>query len=130
MGNMVTASHVKGVVTYPPLLPLDQVEDSQFILLWCDRAVTPHRRASPPTDGHQLIKQRQNTVLKARGIGGGGTCVGSEGCGWMGGEGEVCDTVIYRYSVLSSMHSGAHISCTGNHTLWDLSLQMPRLACQ
>ena len=47
MGDVATASHVEGVVTYPPLPPMDQVEDSQFMLLWCDRAVTPHREGLP-----------------------------------------------------------------------------------
>ena len=76
MGDMVTANYVKGVVTYPPLPPMDQVEDSQFVLLWGDRAVTPHRRG---------VRQ------------------------------------LYRHPVLSSMQFWYPISCTGNHTMWDLS---------
>ena len=65
----------KCVVTYPPLHPMDQMEEGQFM---CCGVVEPSLltgRATLPTDGHQLIKQRQNTVEKVRGVGGGGTCV-------------------------------------------------------
>ena len=66
----------KCVVTYPPLHPMDQMEEGQFMCgAWCGRAVTSYREGCPASDGHQLIKQRQNTVRKVRGVGGGGTCV-------------------------------------------------------
>ena len=42
--GVVTTSHVKGVCRFSlPLPPMDQVEDSQFVFLWCGWAVTPHR---------------------------------------------------------------------------------------
>ena len=52
----------KCVVTYPPLHPMDQMEAGQFM---CCGVVEPSLLAGrdcPASDGHQLIKQRQNTV--------------------------------------------------------------------
>ena len=46
-------------------------------------------------------------------------------------ESEVCASLVYRDSAaLSNMYPGAHISCTVNRTMWDLSLPMPPLAFQ
>ena len=46
------------------------------------------------------------------------------------GEGRVtCVRLLYRHHVLSSMHFGAHISCTGNHTMWDLLSGLTTCLC-
>ena len=69
----------KCVVTYPPLHPTGQIEEGQFM---CCSVVEPPLltgKGCPASDGHQLIKQRQNTVRKVRGVGE-EVCVGCEGC--------------------------------------------------
>ena len=47
---------------------------SSCAVVWLSRHFS-QRRAALPSDGHQLIKQRQNTVRKVRGVGGGGASV-------------------------------------------------------
>ena len=44
------------------------MKDSQFVMLLCRWAITPHREGQHrPLVAAQLIKQRQNTVLKVGG---------------------------------------------------------------
>ena len=74
---MFRVCHSPPLLPLPPLsLPLPspsppktQVKDSQFVMLLCRWAITPHREGQHrPLVAAQLMKQRQNTVLKVCGV--------------------------------------------------------------
>ena len=54
---------------------MDQMEEGQFMCCGVVELSLLTGRGCPTSDSHQLIKQRQNTVLKVRGVGGGEACV-------------------------------------------------------
>ena len=58
---------------------MDQMEEDQFMCCGVVESSLRTGRGCPASDGYQLIKQRQNTVRKVRGVGE-EEHVWSEGC--------------------------------------------------